>query len=264
MTDPAEKRVHPRVEIILKVEYLSPSDFLSDHALNLSEGGIFIATERNIPVGEKLSFSLSFPGLMQPLSSLGEVRWRRSPEQADERNPAGIGVAFLFGSEEEAQRIRAIVRSIIELRRGRDEPAPGRRILRVLLAEDNPMVRDMVRFAVCKFHKTRIGASSPLDVVEADDGRKAVEALERQGPFDLAIIDYYMPILGGGQLVRRIRQTEAIRDLPVIVISGGGDDVKADSYEAGADLYLGKPVLINQLFESMQKLLHIGSGTGGR
>lgn len=262
MSDPKEKREHPRVEIILKVKYDTPGDFLADYAYNASGGGLFIATSRPFSVGETLSFDISFPGLLEAIRCHGEVRWRRPPEAESEGKPSGIGVAFLFNSEEERREIQRLVQSITAHEPKREPEAPPQPPFRVLLAEDNPMVREMFCFAVKKFHRSKLDTQRDLEVIEAENGSQAWDRVMEE-PFDMAIIDYYMPVMDGGQLIRKIRGDEKVSRLPVIVVSVGGEEARKGAYDAGADLFLDKPVLLGQLFDSLQRLLGLKQNSGG-
>lgn len=259
MSDEKSKRKHARIEIILKVEYDSSEGFLADYAKNASGGGIFIATNRNFNVGDKLSFDISFPGLLKPIRCHGEVRWHRPPVRSTEDNPAGIGVAFDFKSEEQKKQIRDLVD---KLNRGATVELPQEAPFRVLVAEDNPLVREMLRFGVRKFHGSGPAAGRDLEVIEAENGQEAWNHISG-GAADLAIIDYYMPIMNGAQLIRKIRETETLQSLPVIVVSVGGEEARQDSYAAGADLFLDKPVLLGQLFASLRRLLGLQQQNGG-
>ena len=259
MSDEKSKRKHARIEIILKVEYDSSEGFLADYAKNASDGGIFIATNRNFNVGDKLSFDISFPGLLKPIRCHGEVRWHRPPVRASDDKPAGIGVAFDFKSEEQKKQIRELVD---QLNRGAEAELPQEAPFRVLVAEDNPLVREMLRFGVRKFHGTGPAAGRELEVIEAENGQEAWNHISG-GAADLAIIDYYMPVMNGAQLIRKIRETETLHSLPVIVVSVGGEEARQDSYAAGADLFLDKPVLLGQLFASLRRLLGLQQQTGG-
>jgi len=259
MSDEKFQRKHARIEIILKVAYDSSEGFLADYAKNASGGGIFIATSRNFAVGDKLSFDISFPGLLEPIHCCGEVRWQRPPVKATEQKPAGIGVAFEFKSEEQKRQIEELVD---KLNQGAEVELQEEAPFRVLVAEDNPLVREMLRFGVRKFHGTSPASGRDLEVVEAENGQEAWEQI-REGAADLAIIDYYMPIMNGAQLIRKIRETETLQSLPVIVVSVGGEEARQDSYAAGADLFLDKPVLLGQLFSSLRRLLGLQQQAGG-
>jgi len=276
LDDFKERRIEPRIELVLKVEYAAPGDFVADYIQDMSSGGVFIATGKPFAVGEQLSFDISFPGLLSAIRCLGEVRWRRTPEAATEKEPPGIGVAFKFASEREALKLRRLIDKLtVEPPRTLNKRGPldgaesrGRwkarspvaetakqvGSFRVLVAEDNSAIREMFRFAVTKFHHGRLNSERKLEVVETENGGQAWDRL-RKGSFDMAIIDYYMPVMDGGKLIGKIRKDASLHSLPVIVVSAGGEDARRAAYSAGADLYLEKPVLLNQLFKSMGLLL---------
>lgn len=254
MSDIEEKRRHPRIELILKVEYESAEDFLADYASNASGGGIFIATNKSFKIGETIAFSISFPRLLSPIACRGVVRWHRGPEQSTEEQPAGIGIEFTFESEEEAGRIHDLVEKL-----GQPLPKPEpaeepRGVFRVLLVEDNKVVREMIRYALKKFHGIRFADRRELVVVEAVDGRQAWDLLQKEA-CDLTITDLNMPVMSGEQLIRLIRENEKTRIMPVIAISAGTEEAQRAAYLAGADLFMGKPLMLVQLFSSLQRLL---------
>jgi uncharacterized protein (TIGR02266 family) len=261
MADSDSSRKHPRTEVILKVDYDSPEDFLADYASNASDGGVFIATQRTFKDGEALSFSISFPGLVSAIRCKGRVRWSRPESQASQDSPAGIGVAFTFDSDQEAERIRELVKSLTMPVTITDTPPESAGVdsspFRVLLVEDNNEVREMFRFGLQKFHGVRMSSHRALEVVEATDGRQAWDLIQAQD-FDLAIIDLKIPIMSGEEIIRAIRKEEKTRALPVITASAGGDEAKKSAYAAGADLFLTKPVMLVQFFNSLHRLLGLG------
>ena len=70
------------VEILLKVIYSEPKDLLSDYLTSLGEGGLFINTTVPLEVGDRLAFSISFPGLLRPREFRGVVRWQTTRREA--------------------------------------------------------------------------------------------------------------------------------------------------------------------------------------
>ena len=105
----------------------------------------------------------------------------------------------------------------------------------VLLAEDNAtnrlLAREMLR-------------SLGLDVVEAEDGRQALELLERH-PVDLVLMDCQMPVLdgyGATQALRERERREKRPRTPVLALSANAFEKDAElAYAAGMDDYLAKP-----------------------
>ena len=90
--DTPEKRTSDREPVTLLVEYEGADDFVGDYTENLSTGGTFVATNRELPVGTQIKLVLSFPGLLAPIAIEGTVRWTR-----DDAHGAGAGIQFAAG-----------------------------------------------------------------------------------------------------------------------------------------------------------------------
>lgn len=79
------------------------------------------------------------------------------------------------------------------------------------------------------------------------DGQSALDALEKFTP-DLVLLDVSMPGLSGYDVCRKLRENQAVCDLPVIFLSGLiSDEERLAGYEAGGDDYLTKPVVVDEL-----------------
>lgn len=249
-----DKRIFPRNEVMLKVEYPNAAQFLADYTENISEGGVFINTEETFVRGQLLDFAVSFPGLLDPIRVRGEVMWRRPGRTPGE--PAGIGVRFLMDQSPDRAGLIALIQKL----RKRAQPAvAGAKpvTFRVLLVEDNVVVRDMLRYGIQKLsHKAEFPAAQ-LEVVEADNGQDALEHLKRS-EFHLVIVDLYMPVMDGGQLIEHIRTNPRLESVPVLVVSSGGREGRVKAVKAGADVYLDKPIKLKQMMETIETLITIG------
>lgn len=93
----------------------------------------------------------------------------------------------------------------------RQDPA---RKYRVLLADDTPFFR-MV--------ETEYLQSAGYEVLEAEDGRKALGILESE-PVDAVILDIVMPHMDGWETIRAIREDERLRKLPVMAVTSLSDE----------------------------------------
>ncbi|HSN53386.1 MAG TPA: ATP-binding protein [Candidatus Sulfomarinibacteraceae bacterium] len=108
--------------------------------------------------------------------------------------------------------------------------AGGRRP-EILLAEDNPEVRDFIRGLLAGQYEVRI----------ASDGAEALESL-RADPPDLLVSDVMMPNLSGTELCRAVKNDPALRSLPVILLTAKvGSEATLDAYAHGADDFVAKP-----------------------
>jgi EAL domain-containing protein (putative c-di-GMP-specific phosphodiesterase class I)/FixJ family two-component response regulator len=108
----------------------------------------------------------------------------------------------------------------------------------VLVVDDEPAVRGLF---VRALHE------AGYDTLEAADGVEALELLQHHS-VALILLDITMPRLGGAGVIRAVREREATRTLPVILVTAKGDLAdRVEGLEAGADDYLVKPVILDEL-----------------
>jgi len=117
---------------------------------------------------------------------------------------------------------------------------------KVLIAEDNPVNRELLR----ELLETRGYA-----VVEACNGQDALRQIEAARP-DILLLDLGMPVMDGFTTLRHIRENPALATLPVLAVTayamqGDRDKIIA----AGFDGYLPKPVNASALIQEMERLL---------
>ncbi|HHZ82614.1 MAG TPA: response regulator [Nitrospirales bacterium] len=126
---------------------------------------------------------------------------------------------------------------------------------RVLVIDDEPEVRKIVHLALEK---------NGYDVVEAEDGEKAIEVIRSgDNPLltDVIICDVRMPKINGVEAVAFFR--EQFPSVPIIVLTGYPDMQLATSFiKQGVMEYLVKPVEKEKLVESVDKAMAV-RGSGG-
>ncbi|MFZ5468683.1 MAG: response regulator [Myxococcota bacterium] len=248
--DAAEKRQHPRVPFIVRVDYPDHRRF-ADATENLSEGGLFIQTERPFEIGQKVPLVLSFPGLLDPIEIVGRVTWLRPARGGV---TAGIGVSV--EREQDRKRLEDLVGVSGTQTKTVDTSALPADGFRVLIVEDNPHIIEMYSYVLKKLAVSELGGKVPLEVHFAPDGHHALLQL-KDGRFNLVLTDLYMPVMDGFALVERIRKEEALKSIPVIAISAGGKDAQERAMQAGVDIYLRKPVKFVEVLETVKLLLRI-------
>jgi CheY-like chemotaxis protein len=111
--------------------------------------------------------------------------------------------------------------------------------LRVLIVDDEPAFRRFAKQAL-----------ATLDVVEATDGKNALEAIARDKP-DLVVTDIRMPKMDGVALLARIREQHP--DLPVVAISGYANQEELE--QLGFDGFIAKPVAIKEFRHDVEVAL---------
>jgi DNA-binding response OmpR family regulator len=93
------------------------------------------------------------------------------------------------------------------------------------------------------------------DVLSANDGFMALRIVGEAHP-DLVVIDAYTPLMDGHEFCRRLRQDDATRDTPVIVLSTAGRHSDCEhAYAAGANMFMVKPFSPRRLVENINELL---------
>jgi uncharacterized protein (TIGR02266 family) len=225
----------------LIVDYEDADDFISDYTENLSAGGTFVHTSRTFERDTTIQLVLSFPGLLQPITLEGIVRWSRGGKQP------GIGIEFLPGHD------RDKLDALVELIEARD-PRTVARVVRVLVAEDNPHISELICTGLGASAKRTFGDSLLFYFATAENGASAVELL-RTSTFDLAIIDLYLPVLDGVKVIDHARGDLGLIDLPIIAISAAGEAARDFALAAGANLYLSKPMRLREVLDSMRQLV---------
>lgn len=94
-----------------------------------------------------------------------------------------------------------------------------------------------------------------FDVLKARDAQAALGVLEETVP-DLIILDVMMPGMNGIELCQVIRQSDATRKTPVLILSARGDaESIIKGIEAGANDYLPKPILHHDLVSKVRSML---------
>ncbi|NVB85422.1 MAG: TIGR02266 family protein [Kofleriaceae bacterium] len=229
----------------LLVDYDDADDFLKDYTENLSTGGTFILTNRTFERDTNIQLVLSFPGLVQPLALEGVVRWARGGAHP------GIGVEFV--SVDDRARLDALVTAVQA-----GDVRTVARVVRVLVAEDNPHVAELICTGLGASAKRFFGDTLQFQCATAPTGANALELL-RTMTFDVAIIDLYMPLVDGTQVIGHAREELGLVDLPIIATSAGGELERKSALTAGANEFLEKPMRLRSVIESMRRLVPLGS-----
>ena len=246
MAQDGDKRRDPRVPLVLRVEYPG-IDAVRDVTENLSAGGLFIRTARELPIGARVPLQIGFPGLLAPLEV--EVEVVRRAVSAD--GPPGVAVKVPVDRVDDRHKLARLV----ETARGRPGPA-RRRSFRILVVEDNPHVVEMYEYALRKLGSQ--GGGVTITVEYAGNGHDALARLAEPPRVDLVMADLYMPVMDGFGLIERMRATPALAGIPILVISAGAADAKARALDLGVDFYLQKPVKFADVISTVGTLLRIG------
>jgi two-component system chemotaxis response regulator CheY len=116
----------------------------------------------------------------------------------------------------------------------------------ILIVDDSPTIRRMVRASLAPLGR---------DIIEAASGLEAIERLAL-GPVDFMVLDLNMPDMHGLEVLGFVRANKKFQQLPVIVLTTRDDSPsRAAALEAGATDYLTKPFTPQGLLAAARSIL---------
>ena len=128
------------------------------------------------------------------------------------------------------------------------------RVIHVLLVEDNPHVAELITDGLDGAARREMGGRVTFVFDVVGDGQAALDRLQTVRP-DLIILDVYMPVMDGASFLRHVRAREETKATPVIALSAGGPSARESAMEAGADVFLDKPLRLNDVLAAATRLL---------
>lgn len=146
-------------------------------------------------------------------------------------------------------RKNAIVTQRNEVQTGRNEIPEETERLRILIADDSESNRELLTEML----------KDGYDIVEAEDGEKAIEQLHEYGKgISLVLLDLLMPVMDGFDVLAYMGTNKWLEDIPVIMISSEDSTpyVKR-AYELGATDYIGRPFDENIVYRRVQNTIKL-------
>src|ERR1700761_1905910 len=121
--------------------------------------------------------------------------------------------------------------------------AAPERSARILLVDDEQSIQTLLSYPLRK---------EGYDVVQATDGRQALERFEEQ-PFDLVVLDLMLPRIDGLEVCRRLRSRSSV---PIIMLTAKSEEIdKVVGLELGADDYITKPFSLREFSSRIKAAL---------
>ncbi|MCK4502115.1 MAG: response regulator [Desulfuromonadales bacterium] len=116
---------------------------------------------------------------------------------------------------------------------------------RILIADDSATARMFIKRCL------QIIGLGDAEIIEVEHGKEAL-AVAKKEPVDLLLTDLNMPVMDGETLVKWVKASPKLADLPIVVISSAGNPAKEKQLlELGAHRVLNKPVSPPVMMEAL-------------
>ncbi len=117
---------------------------------------------------------------------------------------------------------------------------------RILCIEDEPEMIDLIRLILSR---------KGFQVQSASGGNEGLELIRKELP-DLILLDLMMPDMDGWEVYQQMKADEAIRDIPVIIVTAKAQSIDKvlGLHIAKVDDYISKPFSPQELIASIEKV----------
>jgi CheY-like chemotaxis protein len=130
----------------------------------------------------------------------------------------------------------------------KDEEGEGI-VARILLVEDDDMIREVVSTTLELYDHT---------ILTADSGVAAVAQAQSERP-ELILMDVGLPLMDGYEATRRLKADAQTRSIPIIILTAAaGQEDRKKALASSADEYETKPIDFDRLLEKIDTLLRRG------
>ena len=118
--------------------------------------------------------------------------------------------------------------------------------MRALIVDDSRFIRDYLASLL---------EERGIECVCAENGQHGLKCVLRSGPFELALVDWNMPVMGGLDFVKAVRSDHGLDPMKIVMVTTEAENgfIQA-ALESGADEYLMKPFDETGLFAKLRMI----------
>jgi type II secretory ATPase GspE/PulE/Tfp pilus assembly ATPase PilB-like protein/ActR/RegA family two-component response regulator len=173
----------------------------------------------------------------------GHTTLSRLAVQAGMRNMHTVALDWVQQGKTTLVEVERVLGQDLDKAEAEEDKGPPK----VLLVDDDEDARLMMR---------KVLERQGYDLVDAEDGQKALDILQQDPHYSLIILDLSMPIIDGWQVLQTVRGTKDTAAVPVMIRSGKASDAdEAELLEAGADDFITKQVDANRFLARVRAVL---------
>ncbi len=134
-------------------------------------------------------------------------------------------------------------------------PAEPERKRHVVVADDEPHIGRIIKMKL---------EQGPFEVTLAADGEEAVQTVMGADRVDLVLLDLMMPRLSGLDVLRKLREQDAYKALPIVILTAGGSSMdQRAAMDLGATEMLTKPFSPKKLYALVARLTNVNDDESG-
>lgn len=123
---------------------------------------------------------------------------------------------------------------------------PAEPSMKIMVVDDMSTMRRIIKNVFKQINFTNIQ--------EAENGQQALDML-RSDTFEFVVADWNMPVMTGLELVKAMRADQALRDIPVLMVTAEAQHENLiEAVQAGVNGYIAKPFTAEALQEKMSKI----------
>ena len=117
---------------------------------------------------------------------------------------------------------------------------------KIVLAEDEPQIARLIEFKLKK---------EGYDVTWRENGEEALQAIKAEKP-NLILLDVMMPVMDGYEVLRRLKEDENLKSIPVIMLTARAQEKDVvKGIDMGAEDYITKPFHPAELLARVKRIL---------
>ena len=118
--------------------------------------------------------------------------------------------------------------------------------MRALIVDDSRFIRDYL---------TSLLKAHGLECTAAENGQAGLQCLGCSGPYDVALVDWNMPVMGGLEMVKAVRGDPKLKTVKILMVTTEVENRFIEAaLDAGADEYLMKPFDESGLVEKLEMI----------
>ncbi len=225
---------------IVKLAYPSVKALQADMRGNFPRGGLFIPTDMDFEIDERIALHLTQPGAVQPIVVPAMVA------RVAER---GIDARFAVTDPTEQDMLRSLIEGAAE---AIAPPVAGER-LNILLVEPNANLRAMFKQGIISSARRAYNIEGYYTVTDVPNGEMARSQLQCN-QFSMMVTELRLPLMDGHDLIRAAR-AGLQPGMPICLMCHPYPGDEAESRSAGATLFRRKPIKRRELFQTLKGVL---------